>query len=198
MPWAPNRAPALGQAPAGPQCAPPAPCWLQDPREIGQLQFFRPWGEPPATLSTAASALGHTGPWEPPAPAQHHSQAQLSAPPSQSSPSSRIPCGDLAWEPPMSPSDLMQVLLPAAPLCKALHGHHGGSGSHSGDSHCAGGSHNSSGDGGCHSGSDIAPVMMYQVEGKAQKQLHQSRSTTWAPVAAAQDWQCHPHPMAWH
>lgn len=67
----------------------------------------------------------------------------------------------------MSPPDPMQMLLlPAAPLYKALHGHRGGSGSHSGDSHCAGGS---SGDG----GSDIVPVMMYEVESRAQKQLHQ-------------------------
>lgn len=142
-------------------------------RELGQLQFFSPWGKPPAAPSTAASA-----PRDTPAPGSH--QPQHSAIPRLSylhrpaspAPSNRIPCGDLAWEPPMSPPDPVQVLLPAAPPCKALHRPHGGSGSHSGDSHCAGGSHSicgNGGNGGSCIGSDIAPVMIYQVEGREQQ-----------------------------
>lgn len=174
MLWAPNRAPAWGRLQRDPQRAPPAPRRLQDPREIEQLQFFSPWGEPPAAPSTAASA-----PWDTPAPGSrqllHSTIPRLGSlrRPAIPAPSSRIPCGGLAWEPPMSPPDPVQVLLPAAPPCAALHG---GSDSHSGDSHCAGGSHSfggSGGDGGSRGGSDIAPVMRYQLEGKAQKQLHQ-------------------------
>lgn len=196
----------LGEAPAGPPgcspCSPLAPA----PRGDGAGLAPQPSGGRPGSprlprpqlplFRGTCRPLGAAGPGTAPFPGSALPAAQPSM-----APLSRVPWGTLAWEPPppMSPPDPVQVPLLAVLPCTALGGHRGGGGSHGGgDSHGAGGRHGiggSCGDGGSHGDGGI---VVDPAEGKAQKQQRQPRPTARALVAAAQGWQRHPHPVAWH